>query len=64
MKIPKVISKNGHEYIFVKQNNEKIYLYKDMIYGWNETFTDYDLGLVKEIVKPPKSDLKVEKVKI
>ena len=35
-----------------------------MIYGWNETFTDYDLGLVKEIVKPPKSDLKVEKVKI
>lgn len=64
MKIPKVISKNGHEYIFVKQNNEKIYLYKDMIYGWNETFTDYDLGLVKEIVKPLKSDLKVEKVKI
>lgn len=63
MKIPKIISKNGHEYIFVKEYPNFI-LYKDMIYGWNETFTDYDLGLVKEIVKPPKSDLKVEKVKI
>ena len=64
MKIPKIISKNGHEYIFLKQNNNRTYLYKDMIYGWNETFTDYDLGLVKEIVKPPKSDLRTEKVKI
>lgn len=64
MKILKIISKNGHEYIFVQQNNNRTYLYKDMIYGWNETFTDYDLGLVKEIVKPPKSDLRVEKVKI
>ena len=23
MKIPKIISKNGHEYIFVKQNNNR-----------------------------------------
>lgn len=34
MRIPKIISKNNHEYIFVK-----------------------------EIIKPPRSDLNVEKVK-
>lgn len=52
MKIPKVISKNGHEYIFVKQNNNRTYLYQDLLYGYKETFTDFDLGLVKEIIKP------------
>ena len=52
MKIPKVISKNGHEYIFVQQNNNRTYLYKDLLYGYKETFTDYDLGLVKEVVIP------------
>lgn len=52
MKIPKVISKNGHEYIFVKQNNNRTFLYQDLLYGYKETFTDYDLGLVKEIIKP------------
>lgn len=63
MKIPKIISKNGHEYIFVKEYPNFI-LYKDMLTGVKETFQRYDLGLVKEMVKPPKSDLKVEKVKI
>lgn len=63
MKIPKIISKNGHEYIFVKEYPNFI-LYKDMITGVREIFQRYDLGLVKEIVKPPKSDLKLEKVKI
>lgn len=38
-------------------------LYNDMLTGVKETFQRYDLGLVKEMVKPPKSDLKVEKVK-
>lgn len=52
MKIPKVISKNGHEYIFVKQNNKTTFLYKDMLYGYKETFHIHDLGLVKEIIKP------------
>ena len=51
MKIPKIISKNGHEYIFVKEYPNFI-LYKDMITGVKETFQRYDLGLVKEIVKP------------
>ena len=64
MKIPKVISKNGHEYIFVKQNNNRTYLYKDLLYGYKETFTDFDLGMIKEVIPPPKNDLNVEKVKL
>ena len=54
MKIPKIISKNGHEYIFIQQNNNRTYLYKDLLYGYKETFTDYDLGLVKpvKIIRP------------
>lgn len=54
MKIPKIISKNGHEYILVKQNNETTFLYKDMIYRYNETFTKFDLGLVKPVTVRPR----------
>jgi hypothetical protein len=48
MKIPKVISKNGHEYILVAKCNENLYLYKDLLYGYKETFTKFDLGLIIE----------------
>lgn len=48
MKIPKIISKNGHEYIFVKEYPNFI-LYQDMITGVKETFQKYDLGLVKAV---------------
>lgn len=48
MKIPKVISKNGHEYILVSKCNENLYLYKDLLYGYKETFTKFDLGLITE----------------
>ena len=54
MKIPKIISKNGHEYIFIQQNNNRTYLYQDLLYGYKETFTDYDLGLVKPVTVKPK----------
>lgn len=64
MRVPKIISKNNHEYIYVKQNNENTYLYKDMIYGWKETFTKHDLGLIKEEIKPPSTYIKPERVKI
>lgn len=57
MKIPKIISKNGHEYIFVKEYPNFI-LYQDMITGVKETFQRYDLGLVKEIVKPQDRSIK------
>ena len=55
MKIPKIISKNGHEYILVKKCNDKVYLYKDMLYGYKEAFDLYDLGLVKPVTVKPKS---------
>lgn len=32
--------------------------------GYRECMNKHDLGLIKERVKPPKSDLNVEKVKI
>lgn len=48
MKIPKIISKNGHEYIFVKEYPNFI-LYQDMMTGVKETFQKYDLGLVKAV---------------
>ena len=55
MKIPKIISKNGHEYIFVKKFNDKVYVYKDMIYGYKEAFDLYDLGLIEPVMVRPKS---------
>lgn len=45
MKIPKIISKNGHEYIFVKEYKNFV-LYKNMLTGVNECFSEYDLGLI------------------
>ena len=60
MKIPRIISKNGHEYILVKEYPNFI-LYKDTITGVKETFQRYDLGLVKEKVKP---DITLKKTRI
>lgn len=51
MKIPKVISKNNHEYILVKEYPNFI-LYKDLLTGVKECFTLYQLGLIEEEVKP------------
>ena len=53
MKIPKIISKNGHEYIFVKEYPNFI-LYQDMVTWVKETFQKYDLGLVKAVTVIPK----------
>lgn len=64
MGIPKIISKNNHEYIFVKQVNKNMFLYKDMLYGYKECFAKFDLGMVKEVIEPTKTDVKPEKVKI
>ena len=61
MKIPKTISKNNREYIFEKQINNNVFLYKEKICGYKECFTKFDLGLVKEIIKP---GIKLNKTKI
>lgn len=64
MKIPKIVKKNKHEYIFVKQINNNVFLYKNEEYGYNECFTRFDLGMIKEIISPAKLSIKPEKVKI
>ncbi len=43
MKIPKIISKNNHEYIFVKEYPNFV-LYEDMITHVKECFSRYELG--------------------
>ncbi len=48
MKIPKTINKNNREYIFEKQINNNVFLYKEKIYGYKECFTKFDLGLITE----------------
>ena len=43
MKIPKIISKNNHEYVFVKEYSNFI-MYEDMITHCKECFKYSDLG--------------------
>lgn len=54
MKIPKIISKNGREYILVSKCNETLFLYKDMMSGLTTCFDLYDLGLIKPVLVKPK----------
>ncbi len=54
MKIPKIISKQGREYILIKQY-ERYALYKDMMTESRECFTYDELGVLKEVVKPSKT---------
>ena len=56
MKIPKIISRRNREYIFVKEYNDYI-RYKDMITGAMVCFDKQELGLITEMVKPPRVDL-------
>lgn len=62
MKIPKIINKNNHIYIFVKQCNDKLFLYEEMNLHYKETFDKYDLGLVKEVIEQPKNLNKIYKI--
>ncbi len=62
MKIPKTIIKNNQKYEFVKRNNATTFLYKNKKYGYKETFTLYQLGVLKQQIEPPK--LNPENVKI
>ncbi len=61
MKTPKIISKNGHEYIFVKKCNDNVFLYRDMLYGYNECFSRHELGLIKK--QPRVFNISPEKIK-
>ena len=46
MKIPKIISKDNHEYIFVKEYKNFI-MYEDMLTHCKECFSRQELGLIK-----------------
>ena len=60
MKIPKIISKNKHQYILVKEYPNHI-LYMDMLTYAKECFSRHELGMVKEIIKPDKMPNKLPK---
>lgn len=53
MTIPKIISKDNHEYILEKEYKSFI-MYKDMVTGVKECFNRQELGLVKEQVEGSK----------
>ncbi len=63
MKIPKIVSKKNQKYEFVKQVNKNMFLYKNILYGYKECFTLFDLGIIEEIV-PAGTHLNPEKVRI
>lgn len=46
MKIPKIISKDNHEYIFIKEYKNFI-MYEDMLTHCKECFSRQELGLIK-----------------
>lgn len=60
MKIPKIISKNNHEYMFEKEYPNYI-MYKEKITGIKECFSRHELGLIKEKMKPSKNLQKIHK---
>lgn len=64
MRIPRIITKNGQKYEFVRRNNATTFLYQNKKYGYKETFTLYQLGVIKEKVSPDKKSVHPEKVKI
>jgi hypothetical protein len=61
MKIPKIISKNNHKYILVKEYKNFI-MYEDMITHSKECFNRQELGLVKEQMERTKKLYKIHKI--
>lgn len=61
MKIPKIVSKDNHEYILVKEYKNFI-MYEDMITHSKECFNRQELGLVEEKLKRVKKLNKIHKI--
>ena len=49
---------------FVKRNNATTFLYQNKKYGYKETFSLYQLGVLKQQIEPPKLTVHPENVKI
>ena len=63
MDIPKIITQGNNKYKLIKEYPTYV-LYENIEYGYKVTFHKHDLGLIKEIIKPPKTDVNPENVKI
>ena len=48
----------------VKRDDEITFLYKNKKYGYKETFSLYQLGVLKQQIEPPKLAVHPENVKI
>ena len=48
----------------VKRDDEITFLYKNKKYGYKETFSLYQLGVLKQQIEPPKLAVPPENVKI
>ena len=65
---PKMLSKKKqdgeiiiHKYKFIEKCNDNLFLYEEVKQKYKRCFTKFDLGLVKEIIKP---GIKLNKTKI
>ncbi len=63
MRLPKRVKRRGKQYFLIK---EYTYygLYKEERTNIRTCLSKFDLGLVAEMIKPPRSDLNVKRVKI
>lgn len=64
MRIPTIIKKNNHKYMFIKRINKDLFLYRNIEYGYKECFTRFDLGIIKEIMPITCKYINPENVKI
>lgn len=67
MNIPLEFEKENKYYVYIKQCNDNLFLYevysldrKNVFYY--ETFQAFDLGLVEQIVEPPRQSIHPENV--
>ena len=63
MKIPLTVTRNKKEYIFV-QKYPNFLLYENLKTKVKECFDFHELGILKETVRPPKTDLNLKRIKI
>ena len=53
-----------HKYKFIDKCNDNLFLYEEVNLKYKRCFTKFDLGLVKERIKPSTSTLKKTRIKI
>lgn len=56
MNIPGEFKKGNRTYIYQERINNRVILYKEKTYGWNECFLIQDLIKIKDIKKKKKAE--------